>query len=139
MADMVTRFGASVDTGLLQHFDKLARAKGYTNRSEVIRDLMREFIVANEWNLDDKRSIGTVTLVYNHHAVDLSERLTSIQHDYHAIIISTLHIHLDCDNCLEVIIVKGHGKQLEEVANALITAKGVLLGRLVVTAVDGLL
>ena len=136
MPSTLTRFGASIEADLLGRFDELVRRKGYETRSEVLRNLMRDYLVANEWELDDKQAIGTITLVFDHHSGELSERLTEIQHAYHDSILSALHVHLDAHTCLEVIIVRGRGCTLQEVADRLITAKGVLHGKLVITSVS---
>ena len=117
----LTRFGVSLDEELLEPFDALCAVKGYSNRSEAIRDLIRKALVAEEWQQADGQGAGTLTLVYDHHKNDLARRLTQMQHDEHDIIIATLHVHLDHHNCLEVLILKG-------VADKLISCKGVKHG-----------
>ncbi|NQU74655.1 MAG: nickel-responsive transcriptional regulator NikR, partial [Candidatus Omnitrophica bacterium] len=109
----LVRFGVSLEKGLLENFDKGIREKAYRNRSEAIRDMIREGLVKKEW-LEDKEVAGTVTLVYNHHRRELVNRLTDIQHDFHKLIISSQHIHLDHDNCLETVVVKGRPKEIEK-------------------------
>jgi len=90
-----TRFGMSIDERLLEKFDLLIADKGYMNRSEAIRDLIRNDLVNEQWKQDDSETIATVTVVYNHHTRELSDKLTDHQHDHHQSIISVLHVHLD--------------------------------------------
>ncbi|MFP4466114.1 MAG: nickel-responsive transcriptional regulator NikR [Candidatus Goldiibacteriota bacterium] len=127
----IIRFGVSLDSVLLKRFDALAEIKGYLNRSEAIRDLIRNKIVEEEWAKDSNaESIGTINIVYDHHIKNLSTVLNSIQHDFHDLIISDTHVHLDHDNCLDVIIVRGKTKKLREIADRLISVKGVKYGKL---------
>ncbi|HKI51982.1 MAG TPA: nickel-responsive transcriptional regulator NikR [Geothermobacteraceae bacterium] len=130
MADL-TRFGISIDARLLDRFDKLIEDKGYVNRSEAIRDLIRSALVEEEWARDDQEIVGTVTLVYDHHTRDLSERLTEHQHSHHDEIVSALHVHLDAHHCLEVVVVRGKARQVKRLADELIGTKGVKHGKLV--------
>ena len=125
------RFGISLDSDLLQQFDVLIAEKKYANRSEAIRDLLRDALIQNDWEKEQGELIGTITLIYDHHAHDLSEKLVSVQHDYEKNIISTMHIHLDHDNCLEVLAVKGEAKEIITCANELIGLKGIKHGKLV--------
>ena len=129
----LSRIGVAIDSELLEKFDKLIEGRGYTNRSEAFRDLIREELVQKKWENLDQLVMGTVTLVYDHHVRMLSEKLTNIQHDFHHNILSTLHVHLDHDNCLEVLVVKGKAKDVQKVADALISTKGVKHGRLTLT------
>ena len=124
----LTRFGVSLDEELLEPFDALCAVKGYSNRSEAIRDLIRKALVAEEWQQADGQGAGTLTLVYDHHKNDLARRLTQMQHDEHAIIIATLHVHLDHHNCLEVLILKGEAARVRALADKLISCKGVKHG-----------
>jgi len=126
------RFGVSINENLLKQFDDYIERKSYTNRSEALRDLIRDHLVEEEWD-EDKETIGTVTLVYDHHVHDLMERLTDLQHHYQHLIQSTLHIHLDADQCLEVLVVRGHSGEIREIADALIAIKGVKHGKLSAT------
>jgi CopG family transcriptional regulator, nickel-responsive regulator len=130
MADLA-RFGISIDDRLLKRFDDLITDKGYGNRSEAIRDLIRNALVEDQWSRGDEETVGTVTLVYNHHTRDLSEKLTEHQHSHHDAIISTLHVHLDAHNCLEVVVVKGKAEEVKRMADELIGTKGVKHGKLV--------
>ncbi|HDQ25979.1 MAG TPA: nickel-responsive transcriptional regulator NikR [bacterium] len=128
----LTRFGVSIEEELLSKFDKIIKKKKYRNRSEALRDLVRSLIVEEEW-LDGKaEAIGTINIVYGHHKKGLSRALTRIQHDYHTLIVSDTHVHLDHDNCLDVIIVKGRTALLKKIADELISAKGVKFGRLTI-------
>ena len=129
----LSRIGVAIDSDLLAKFDSLIQGRGYTNRSEAFRDLIREELVQKIWEKPDQQVVGTVTLVYDHHVRMLSEKLTGIQHDFHHNILSTLHVHLDHDNCLEVLIVKGKAAAVQKVADALISTKGVKHGRLTLT------
>ena len=124
----LTRFGVSLDEELLKPFDALCAVKGYSNRSEAIRDLIRKALVAEEWQQADGQGAGTLTLVYDHHKNDLARRLTQMQHDEHDIIIATLHVHLDHHNCLEVLILKGEAARVRALADKLISCKGVKHG-----------
>lgn len=126
------RFAISLDSDLLETFEQTRTRQKYASRSEAIRDLIRDHLVEQDW--DDKRhAMGTVTLVYDHHVRDLSEKLTNIQHDHHELVLSTMHVHLDHDNCLEVIVVKGKGQRIRSLADQLISAKGVKHGKLTIT------
>ena len=126
------RFGVSLDSDLLDKFDSLAEKRGYKNRSEALRDLMRDYLVKKEWESDEE-IVGTITLVYDHHVHELTETLTDFQHDHSSSVLSTLHIHLDHDNCLEVIVVKGTADNVREFADRLISTKGVKHGKLTAT------
>ena len=130
----VTRFGVSMDPELLDKFDKLISQKGYANRSEAVRDLVRDHLVQKEWERAKGEVVGTVTLVYNHHVHDLADKLTDLQHRYFKNIISTTHIHLDAHNCLEVLVVRGKSKDVRFIAERLISTKGVKHGQLAMTS-----
>lgn len=127
------RFGISIDENLLQQFDELIGNKGYSNRSEALRDLMRDALVEQQWSQEDEETVGTVTLVYDHHTRDLSDKLTEHQHSHHQAIISVLHVHLDAHNCLEVAVVRGTSREVRKLADELIGTKGVKHGKLVTT------
>lgn len=130
----LSRIGVAIDSDLLSKFDKLIGQRGYTNRSEAFRDLIRDELVERTWESPESQVVGTVTLVYDHHVRLLSEKLTGIQHDHHHSILSTLHIHLDHDNCLEVLVVRGKAADVRRVADVLISTKGVKHGRLTITS-----
>ncbi len=127
------RFGVSIDDKLLESFDRLIDRKGYMNRSEAIRDLIRGALVELKWEGGEEETVGTVTLVYNHHVRDLSDKLTEQQHLHHGEIVSALHVHLDAHNCLEVLVVRGKAREVKRIADALIGVKGVKHGKLVMT------
>lgn len=127
------RIGVAIHSDLLNEFDRLITKRGYENRSEAFRDLIRAELVQELAAEPDSRVIGTVTIVYDHHVRMLSDRLTNTQHDHHHQILSTLHVHLDHDNCLEVIVVKGKFSEVQQIADALISTKGVKHGKLTVT------
>ena len=127
------RFGISIDDELLESFDRLIEEKGYLNRSEAIRDLIRGALVEEKWEGGDAETVGTVTLVYNHHVRDLSDKLTEQQHVHHDQVISALHVHLDAHNCLEVLVVRGKARDVKKIADELIGVKGVKHGKLVMT------
>ena len=128
----ITRFGISMDSNLLGNFDQLIARKGYTNRSEAIRDLIRENLVKQEWE-SRKETVGTITIVYNHHTRELSDVLTNLQHKFYKMIISTIHIHMDEHHCLEVLVVKGKGSELKGISDRLIGTRGVKHGTLSLT------
>lgn len=123
------RFGISLEKTLLDEFDTLIKRKNYSNRSEAFRDLIRQELVKEEWQKGGE-VVGAITLVYNHHKRELVNNLTDIQHDFQGTIISTQHIHLDHDNCLELIAVKGSPKDISKLADMLRSVKGVKHGTL---------
>ncbi|MFC1553577.1 nickel-responsive transcriptional regulator NikR [candidate division KSB1 bacterium] len=125
----VTRFGVSLEDSLLEKFDSLITEKGYKNRSEAIRDLIRNSLVKEEWKTS-KTVIGCLIIVYDHHVRKLSEELLNIQHDHYINMLSTLHLHLDHDNCLEIVAVKGTGKEVKHFADLVIGQRGVKFGKL---------
>ena len=127
------RFGISLDEKLLDSFDQLIEQKSYMNRSEAIRDLIRASLVEERLGSEEQEAVGTVTLVYNHHVRDLSDKLTEQQHAHHDQIISSLHVHLDAHNCLEVLVVRGKARDVRRIADELIGVKGVKHGQLVMT------
>ena len=124
----VTRFGVSLDEKLLRQFDRLIVRKGYANRSEALRDLIRESLVRDQWELGTEEAVGTITLVYDHHTRDLADKLTDLQHAHYESIVSTLHVHLDPHHCLEVLVLRGTARTLKEIADRLIGTRGVKHG-----------
>jgi CopG family nickel-responsive transcriptional regulator len=122
-----------MNKSLLAQFDSLIRELGLPNRSEAIRHLIRERLVQQEWKVSNAETIGTVTIVYNHEVRELTERLTELQHKYHKQIISTMHIHLDQHNCLEILAIKGMGAEVKKIADRLLGTKGIKLGKLTTT------
>ena len=129
----ITRFGVSIEESLLKNFDRLISRKGYQNRSEALRDLIRESLVQEEWEEGKKETVGTIAIVYSHHTRELSRTLTEMQHRHYQSILSTLHIHLDEHNCLEVLVVKGRGEDIKKISERLIGTKGVKHGKLSLT------
>jgi CopG family nickel-responsive transcriptional regulator len=129
----VERFGVSMAPDLLKRFDEVIAARGYTNRSEAIRDIVRDYLVDHQWGAGDDEVIGTITIVYNHHQPDLTEQLTELQHHHHSAIISTLHVHLDAHHCLEVLVVRGPAAAVRQIADRLISTRGVKHGKLTCT------
>ena len=120
----LVRFGVSLEGELLKKFDSLIKTKGYLNRSEAFRDLIRQDLVNKQWKAGGEVA-GTVTLIYDHHQRELVSKLMDIQHDFGKIIISSQHVHLDHHNCLEVIVVKGSPKDTQKLADSLKYVKGV--------------
>lgn len=135
---MVTRFGISLETGLLKDFDALIVRKGYENRSEAIRDLIRDTLLKEEWLDGKKQTTGIVMIVYDHHQSNLAQKMTGMQHSHHDAVIASLHSHLDEHDCLEVILLKGVGKRIQEIADNIIATRGVRFGRFIpATGGDG--
>lgn len=130
----LVRFGISLEEELLRNFDKYIKDKEYQNRSEAIRDLIRGEFVKKEWS-GNKEVAGIITLVYNHHKRELVNKLTDIQHDFHQLVISGQHIHLDHNNCLETVVVKGKSKEVEKLAYKMKSIKGVKYGTLTMTTI----
>ncbi len=133
MAD-VTRFGVSLDERLLRQFDRLIQRKGYSNRSEALRDLIRESLVRDQWDMGSAEAVGTLTLVYNHEVRELADKLTDLQHEHYRRIVSTLHVHLDPHHCLEVLVLRGRASELKAIADRLIGTRGVKHGTFSATA-----
>jgi|SRR5208337_1895416 len=130
---VLSRIGIALDSDLLKRFDRLIEQRGYTNRSEAFRDLIRGQLVTEQTTIPDASVVGTVTLIYDHHANGIPEKLTELQHAQHELVVSTSHAHLDHDSCLEVLIVHGKSAEVAQFADRLIGLKGVQHGRLVMT------
>ena len=133
--ESVTRFSISLSRRLLRDLEALVREKGYLNRSLAIADMIRAQLVEHKRHAGNEEIAGTVTLVYDHHKPNVQSALTDIGHDHHDVIVSTLHIHLDHDYCLEVIVVRGPANTVKAMADRLIAAKGVKHGTFTVTSV----
>ena len=133
---ILSRIGVSIDSELLRRFDRFIAGQGYENRSEAFRDLIRERLVNSAVVSPDMYVVGTVTLIYDHNKRLLPEKLTDIQHDHHDVVISALHAHLDRDNCLEVIVLRGKSRSVQKLAERMISTKGVQHGRLVMSALE---
>ena len=132
-SDRLIRFGVSMEGDLLDTFDKLINKKGYTNRSEAIRDFVREKIVEAGIHDANSPAFGVLSFVYDHHVRDLESKLTDFQHEHFKSIVSTSHVHIDHDNCLEVIILKDKAGKLGEVSDKILSYKGVKHGNLSLT------
>ena len=126
----LTRIGVALDADLLDKFDALIHERGYENRSEAFRDLIRNELVEASWKSPDTEVVGSVTLVYDHHVRLLHEKLLDLQHGAHEAILSTLHVHLDHDNCLEVLLIKGAAAKVQRLANAIISTKPITTSHL---------
>lgn len=131
--DIAARFTVSLPPVLMKQLDKMTAEKGYTNRSLAIADMIRDQLVEHRQKHSTEDIAGTITLVYDHHKMHVQETLTDIQHDHHDVILSTVHVHLDHHNCLEVLIVRGPAGLIKRIADELIAAKGVKHGKLTVT------
>jgi CopG family nickel-responsive transcriptional regulator len=131
--EQAARFSVSLPPKLLHDLDLMTREKGYDNRSLAVADMIRDHLVEHRQNLGNQEIAGTITLVYDHHKQHVQATLTDIQHDHHEVIISTLHVHLDHHNCLEVLAVRGKAGTIKKIADELIAAKGVKHGKLTVT------
>jgi CopG family transcriptional regulator, nickel-responsive regulator len=130
----LVRFGVAMDEDLLGKFDELVARRGIaTNRSEAVRDLVRDALVDEQWEAPDEEIVGTITMVFDHHANDLAEKLDSLQHAHHDKVVSSMHVHLDAHNCLEVIVVRGRSGDIRGIAEAILGTKGVKHGKLVTT------
>ncbi|MGA8557580.1 MAG: nickel-responsive transcriptional regulator NikR [Candidatus Acidiferrales bacterium] len=132
MSELV-RTGVSLEQDLLNSFDQAIRDRGYANRSEAIRDLIRDHLVSEEID-KNKVVVGTLTIVYDHHRPNLTEKLVDAQHHAGSKVLAATHVHMDHHNCLEVIIMKGRGGELKDLANRILSLRGVKHGQLVVTS-----
>jgi CopG family nickel-responsive transcriptional regulator len=132
-----TRFGVSMDEELLGKLDAIVDRKAYPNRSEAIRDLVRHSIVEQEWTGLEGEIIGVLVIVFDHHRRDLSSRLIKREHDWNGGILSTLHLHIDHDNCLEVKVIKGEAERVRAFADELISMKGIKYGKLIRATAGG--
>jgi len=128
------RFGISMEKELLERLDQEIVKRGYPNRSEAIRDLIRNQLVELDWSRDEEEVAGTITIIYNHHVRGLSDLLLELQHDHHDLIISVMHVHLEHDHCLEVMVIKGPASEAKVLAGRLIGVKGVKHGKLTITS-----
>lgn len=130
----LSRIGVSIDSSLLTQFDDLIEKMGYANRSEAFRDLIRDKLVMEGWETDSSECVGVVSIVYDHHRREISDRLIDLQHEFGDSILSSVHIHLDRDNCLEVVIARDRARTVKEIADRLIGSKGVKHGKLAMTS-----
>jgi CopG family nickel-responsive transcriptional regulator len=133
MKNRLHRFGVSMSTDLLAQLDELVKAKGFLNRSQAIAEMVRDELVEDRSTMGNRRIAGTITIVYDHHKRNIQSLLTSIQHDYGEHIIASLHVHLDSQNCLEILAVRGRTSIIKQLADRLTAAKGVKHGKLTMT------
>jgi CopG family nickel-responsive transcriptional regulator len=124
------RFGVSLDSDLLEKFDNLCEERSYQTRSEAIRDLIRNMLIQKEWEDVQGETAGTLSIVYDHHHSDLAQKLTEQQHDFLDIIVASLHVHLDHNNCMEILVLRGIGERLRDLGQKLTSTKGVKHGKL---------
>ena len=129
----ITRFGVSIEPTLLEKFDSLIENKGYENRSEAIRDLIRNALISRKNHNPNSISMGTLTMIYDHHTRNLTNKLLKTQHDHTAEILTTTHIHINHDYCLEVLILKGKTKNIQHLADTIKSLKGIKHGELIIT------
>jgi len=134
MAQKVTRFGVSIETELLDKFDMLSSKKGYSNRSEALRDLIRDKLVGEKIVDVNAMCFGVITFVYDHHKREIDKKLNSFQHDYYKSILFTTHVHIDHDNCMEMVIVKDKAGKVKMFADQILSFKGVKHGKFVITS-----
>ncbi len=131
--EKITRFGVSIEPELIKKFDKIIKKKGYTNRSEAIRDIIRKDLITEKHMDPNSETIGTLTMIYDHHTGNLTNRLLDLQHDHTREILSTTHIHIDHHNCLEVLVLKGKTGNIQKLADNIKSLKGIKHGELVIT------
>ena len=129
----VSRFGVSMSARLLEQFDALIAKQGYTNRSEAIRDLVRDRLVESEWESEKGHVVGALAMVYDHEMRLLNEKLTDLQHHSGHLVVSTLHVHLNVHDCLEVVVMMGQAQEVRDLANRLLSLRGVKHGKLMMT------
>jgi CopG family nickel-responsive transcriptional regulator len=132
--EKITRFGVSIEPDLLEKFDRMMKKKGYTNRSEAIRDIVREHLIVEYVKDPSAEVIGTLTMIYDHHAGPLVERLLEIQHDHYQEILTTTHIHIDHTTCLEVLVLRGKTQKIQKLGDTIKALKGIKHGELVITS-----
>lgn len=132
----LARIGVALESGLLEDFDRLIERRGYSSRSEAFRDLIRSELNQMQVSSPDQHAVGTLTLIYDHNVRLLAEKLTGLQHEHHHEIVSTLHVHLDHNQCLEVLVLRGRAMDVQQIADRLMATKGVKQGRLTLAAAD---
>ena len=130
----IVRFGVSIDQDLLENYDRLIAERGYATRSEALRDLIREALIQQKVELKSKtEGLGSLTLVYDHHASNLLEDMAGIQHDFHELILSVMHLHVSHNDCLEILALRGVVSEIVQLANRLLSLKGIKNGKLFLT------
>ena len=130
----IERFGVSMPEDLLREFDRAIEDAGYANRSEAVRNIVRDYLVRRRWEMPEGEVVGTITLVYDHHVPGVEQGLTEVQHDAEAIVVCNTHVHLDHHNCVEVIVVRGSGSEIRKLADRMVAMRGVKHGELSRTA-----
>jgi CopG family nickel-responsive transcriptional regulator len=133
MTEKITRFGVSIEPELLKKFDKNIKKEGYTNRSEAIRDMIRKNLITQKKQDPDISAMGTLTMIYDHHTGNLTNKLLDLQHDHTKEILTTTHVHIDHNNCLEVLVLKGKTGNIQKLADQIKAQKGIKHGELVIT------
>jgi len=133
MPEKITRFGVSIEPDLLEKFDKKIKKEGYVNRSEALRDLIRKDLIKKRTMDPNTESIGTLTMVYNHHTGNLTSKLLDLQHSHHKEILTTTHVHIDHQNCLEILVIKGKTHKINKLAENIKAIKGIKHAELVIT------
>lgn len=130
---MLERIGISLEAELLAQFDRLIAGKGYVNRSEAVRDLIRDALVQRQWSQaeGDAERVAVAVLVYDHDSSTLAQKLTHLQHENHRAVVSALHVHLDAHNCLEVLVLRGRAREVLGMAESLASTRGVKYGKVV--------
>jgi CopG family transcriptional regulator, nickel-responsive regulator len=134
MPHKVTRFGVSIETELLKKFDSLSSKKGYSNRSEALRDLIRDELISQKIDVENVLCFGIITFVYDHHKREIEKTLNNFQHDYYKTILFTSHVHIDHDNCMEIVVVKDKAGRAKALADKILSFKGVKHGKFVMTS-----
>ena len=129
----LVRFGVSIDAGLLKGFDRRNARKGYANRSEAIRDLVRDVLVGEVLDADRGETVGVVSMVYDHHRMEMPKHMADVQHRRHSLIVATTHVHLDAHNCLEVLILRGRAEDVRHLGDRLVSMRGVKHGKMFLT------
>ncbi len=129
---MIERIGVSLEADLLKQFDRVIEQKGYVNRSEAIRDLIRDMLVQREWSESSgsEERVAVAALVYDHDSSSLAQKLAHIQHENHKAVVSALHVHMDEHNCLEVLVLRGRAREVVRMGEGLVSTKGVKYGKL---------
>jgi CopG family nickel-responsive transcriptional regulator len=130
----LARIGVALESGLLEEFDRLIERRGYSSRSEAFRDMIRGELNQVQVSSPDQHVVGTLTIIYDHNVRQLAEKLTGMQHEHHHEIVSTLHVHLDHDQCLEVLVLRGPAVDVQRIADRVVATKGVMQGRLTLAA-----
>ncbi|MFO0846744.1 MAG: nickel-responsive transcriptional regulator NikR [Gemmataceae bacterium] len=127
----VVRFSVSLEPDLLKEFDRYCAEQKYATRSEAVKQLLRETLTGHQWSADAEDAAATLTIVYDHHKTSLMEKLLELQHRHGDLVVSTMHVHLDHDHCLEVIVLRGRAGRLQQMAAELKGLKGIHQGQLV--------